>query len=786
VAYIKRSLFVRLALLILGGGSLVVLAIVAFNHFQMRRVILADQESYYTALASSAASRFSLQLMTTQKVVDEAATLFATLPRTHSTALSLLKKCLRLNPNIYGSAIALAPGEDDKAAGFRILYAWREGARIRTMERSQPEQDYQSDWFYLPYYLSEPVWTDPYVDTDVDTLMITYCTPVRIGERTVAVITCNLALKDLQTSLSGLELGRHGRPVLVSQFGKLILHPRSEWMRKETFVSLAEGAATAADRDTLLSISRHLADSTAGSFRFRQVGTRNHAWLYFDSIPLTGWKIGFIIPEDQILAPVVRLGVKTLLIAVGGILLLLIPAFLIARTITRPLTVLSGAAEKLAQGDFEVSLPVNDRADEIGRLIAAFDRMRTDLKSYISELTHTTAEKEKIASELSIAREIQHSILPKIFPPFPQRSGLDLYAVLTSAREVGGDLYDFTLLDDNRLYLCIGDVSGKGVPASLFMAVGKTLLKSTIQTLQDPAKTLFHVNNELAQGNETCMFITAFCAILDLRTNELTYANAGHNPPVLFDRHQTRFLDLACSPPLAAMSDSEFRNERLTLPADAKLLLYTDGVTEAMNPAKELFGEDRLLELLREQPRQTAEGCVGMLVKGVRDFAQGAEQSDDITLLCLSYRDLQSPVEANDTSPTSLLILTNHHSELPRMVGWLEDLQTRLGWSYELMSQVNLILEEWLVNVISYAFDDDQLHEIEIRLWQGEKELRIEVCDDGAPFDPTTQKEPDLDAAIEERDIGGLGIHFIRTSLDEFRYARRDDKNVVTMVKRKE
>ncbi|MBN1142078.1 MAG: SpoIIE family protein phosphatase [Deltaproteobacteria bacterium] len=785
MAYIKRSLFFRLALLILGGGSLVVLAIVAFNHFQMRRNILADQERYYTALASSAAAKFSVQLMETQKVVDEAAALFTTLPRTRATALSLLKKCLRLNRNIYGSAIALAPLENDQEAGFRILYAWREGERIRTMERSQPEQDYQSDWFSLPYYLSESVWTDPYVDADVDTLMITYCTPVRIGERTVAVITCDLALKDLQTSLSGLELGRHGKPMLVSRFGKLILHPRSEWMHKETFVSLAEGAKKGADRDTLLSISRSLSGSAAGSFRFRQIVSQEQAWLYFDSIPLTGWKIGFIIPEKQILAPVVRLGVKTLLIAVCGILLLLPPAFFIARTITRPLKALSGAADQLAQGDFGVSLPAADRTDEIGRLIAAFDRMRTDLKSYIGELTRTTAEKEKIASELSIACEIQHSILPKIFPPFPQRSGLDLYATLSSAREVGGDLYDFTLLDDDHLYFCIGDVSGKGVPASLFMAVGKTLLKSTIQTLQDPAKTLFHVNNELSQGNENCMFITTFCGILDLRTNELIYANAGHNPPVLFDQHQARFLDSASSPPLAAMPDSPFRNERLVLPAEAKLLLYTDGVTEAMNPQLELFGEERLLAFLREQPPQTAEGCVSMLSKRVRGFAQGAEQSDDITLLCISYRDLQHPLEANDTSPTSLLILTNHTSELPRMVAWLEDLQTRLGWSYELTSQLNLILEEWLVNVISYAFADDHLHEIEIRLWQDEAGVRMEVSDDGAPFDPTAQKQPDLDAAIEDRPIGGLGIHFIRTSLDELRYARTDGRNVVTMIKQK-
>ena len=784
VAYINRSLFLRLALLILGGGSLVVLAIVLFNHLTMRRTLLDDQERYYTALASSSAYKFNLQLLQAQKVVDEAAALFSALPHNKGTALNLLGRILSRNPDIYGSAIALAAGQ--QAAGFQILYSWRAGDRMQTMERSQPEQDYQSDWFYLPYHLRKPVWTDPYYDADAGTLMVTYSAPVVDRRRVVAVITCDLSLEELKASLSELELGRHGNPLLISRFGKIILHPRSEWVHKETLYSLAEGAQNAEDRETLLAVSRELTAKESGSLRFRQPGKRTYAWLYFGSVPLTEWKIGFLIPEEQILAPVVNLGIKTVLIALTGVLLLLVPAFFIAAAITKPLQVLVRAADRLAGGDFEAPLPADGRTDEIGRLIVAFDGMRTDLQSYISELTRTTAEKEKIASELSIAREIQHGILPKIFPPFPQRSGLDLYAMLSSAREVGGDLYDFTLLDEDRLYFCIGDVSGKGVPASLFMAVGKTLLKSTVQTLQDPAKALFHVNNELAEGNDTCMFITLFCGILDLRTNELVYANAGHNPPVLFDRDRASFLDLIFSPPLAAMPDSPYQNQRLVLPADAKLLLYTDGVTEAMNPQLELFGEERLLAFLRGQPRQTAEGCVSQLVKTVAEFAQGAEQSDDITLLCLSYGSSRPSAAGNGTSPTSLLVVTNHHAELPRLVTWLEGLQTRLEWSDDLVGQINLILEEWLVNVMSYAFDDDQLHEIEIRLWQKEKELRIEVRDDGKPFDPTTQTEPDLGLSLEERPIGGLGILFIRNSLDELRYQRQEGENVVTMVKRLE
>ncbi|MCK9172027.1 MAG: SpoIIE family protein phosphatase [Desulfuromonas thiophila] len=785
MAFIKRSLFLRLALLILGGAGLVLLALISLNHFDMRRQLLADQRQLYHALADAAAARFDLNLQQVQQVVEEAAILFAHQPRTRLGAVNLLEQMLRRHPELYGSAIALAPQQDTVDAGFRILYSWRATDGISTIDRSNPQQDYQSDWFYLPEQLRRPVWTDPYFDADVQTLMVTYCVPVLVDDQLVAVITGDLSLAGLRQRLGALELGSQGQPMLVSQFGRIILHPRPNWEHRETLHSLIEAAASDRDRASLEQL-RNALRQPEGGLRFLQIGNERPAWLYFATANLTGWKIGFIIPEQQILAPVVVLAIKTTLISLAGLLLLLLPAFTIARTITRPLQKLCGCAEQLAGGNFAAPLPTERRSDEIGRLIDAFGQMRVDLQNHIQQLTATTAEKEKIASELAIARDIQHSILPKLFPPFPQRAGLDLYALLESAREVGGDLYDFALLDDDRLYLCIGDVSGKGVPASLFMAVGKTLLKSTMQTLQDPARTLEHVNNELAQGNDSCMFITAFCALFDLRSRELLYANAGHNPPVIIEEGQTRLLEAASCPPLAALEGLSYHNQRLTLADGARLLLYTDGVTEAMNPQQQLFGEARLCQLLQSQPARTAEGCVSSIARAIRQFANGAEQSDDITLLCLSYRDHAAAGETcghNSQSPTSLLVLTNHLSELPRLVAWLEELHRKLAWPLEVLQQLNLVLEEWLVNVISYAFDDTQLHEIELRLWHRADQIRLEVCDDGRPFDPTAQPEPDLSLPIEQRPIGGLGLHFILNSLDEVRYQRQGGRNQVCFVK---
>jgi len=782
MAWIKNSLFLRLALLILIGTGLIQFAVITANQHSMKQVMLQDQENYYTTLAASSAHEINHDFFAAEKAVDQVVALFKTVPATRQNMQALLKDMLQQNPALFGGAIALAPNQDTDAAGFQILYSWRDDGQIQTIDRANPTSDYQSDWFYLPYYLEKPIWSDPYYDADTQTKMVTYSAPVIADGNVTAVITCDLTLEQIQTLLSSLKLGRRGIPILLSQYGRMIIHPNEKWVQQETLCSLAESATTPEDRDTMLTFSQKVLHEGANSLRFQRLEQNEMNWIYCGTVATTGWRVGFIIPEKEILAPIQALNKKIARVALIGMLLLLIPAFWVARRVTRPLQELGTAADKLAGGQFDAPLPKVKSRDEIGRLIGDFDRMRIDLKNYIDNLAATTAEKEKISSELSIARDIQHSILPKLFPPFPTRSGLDLYALLESAKEVGGDLYDFALLDDDHLYLCIGDVSGKGVPASLFMAVGKTLLKSTIQTIQDPARALFHVNNELAEGNDTCMFITTFCAILDLTTNRLTYSNAGHNPPIVINNGLPTFLGFASAPPLAALSDSEYKNETVDLLPGSKFLLYTDGVTEAMNPQNELFGEDRLIAHLEKQKSQTAEKCIHQIARTVRNFVGTAEQSDDITMLCMSYN-AQQPIASDRNSPTTALILTNHREEFAKLPTWLEQIATKLSWSQELMMQLNLVLEEWIVNVVSYAFEDELVHEIELRLWQTAEKTIIEITDDGIPFDPTDQAAPDLTIPVEERAIGGLGIHFIRNTMDEFTYQRQDGENVITMIK---
>ncbi|MDO5566159.1 MAG: SpoIIE family protein phosphatase, partial [Planctomycetia bacterium] len=316
-----------------------------------------------------------------------------------------------------------------------------------------------------------------------------------------------------------------------------------------------------------------------------------------------------------------------------GMLLLLIPAFWIARQIGTPLSRLSAAATEISQGKFDSELPKVAGNGEIAKLISSFDRMRVDLRRYITETTETARAQEKLASELNVAHSIQAGMVPKNFDLLSGH-GIDLFAMMTPAEEVGGDLYDFALLDNETFYFCIGDVSGKGIPASLFMAVGKTLLKSTIQAIRNPAIALKLVNKELMEYNEAALFITAFCGLYNTRTGELVFAGAGHNPPILIDSQgQARFVEVKPALPLAIVDQQSYENQYTRLETGEALFLYTDGATDAIDAQGQFFGSQRLFEELNNSNSGSSSELIHEKMAHIREFARGAIQSDDITML---------------------------------------------------------------------------------------------------------------------------------------------------------
>lgn len=421
--------------------------------------------------------------------------------------------------------------------------------------------------------------------------------------------------------------------------------------------------------------------------------------------------------------------------------------------------------------------PVEDQQGEIINYVA--------IKRDISERKAMEAELEKarlrMAEELNVGREIQMSMLPLIFPPFPDKPEFEVHAALQAAREVGGDFYDFFLMDEDHFCFAVGDVSGKGVPAALFMAVTKTLIESRTRTDFSPASVLTHVNEEISRNNEASMFVTIFLAILDLRSGTVVFTNAGHNPPyVRRPDGSVECLTQRHGPVVGAVDGIVYSEDSFTLANQEQLVLFTDGVTEAMDPTGALYGEGRLEELLRGEGLDSTPAAVSAVMRDVEVFQGSAEQADDITLLSVLF------VGGGGLGEKSVLNLTmkNRLEEMETVNAEVEAFASDHGVPDATRRSVSIALDELLNNTISYGYPSDSEREIDLRVEIGGTRLTVVMRDDGIPFNPLNSPEPSTALSMEEREPGGLGLHLVRKMMDDVAYQRLPNQNVVTLVKR--
>ena len=382
--------------------------------------------------------------------------------------------------------------------------------------------------------------------------------------------------------------------------------------------------------------------------------------------------------------------------------------------------------------------------------------------------------KELMENELRIGRNIQQSMIPHIFPPFPERKDLDMSACLVPAKEVGGDLFDFYIRDE-KLHFCIGDVSGKGVPASLVMAVTRSLFR-TVSAHEDSAgRIVTTMNNSMADMNESNMFVTFFCGILDLKTGHLSFCNAGHNPPMIITDN-IRILEVQPNLPLGIMQGMTFVEQEANLKYDDALFLYTDGLTEAENNEHELFGEQRVDKVLRT--RRDSQGHLDAMKEAVAAFVGDAPQSDDLTMLFIHYLH-----EGGPETEERHLVLHNDIAQIPQLAGFMEKIEREKNLDQSLTMSLNLALEEAVTNVILYAYPEGADGLVDIEAILSRDRLKFIISDSGKPFDPTSAPEADINASVEQRPIGGLGIHLVRSIMDSVEYVRENEKNILTMIK---
>ena len=419
---------------------------------------------------------------------------------------------------------------------------------------------------------------------------------------------------------------------------------------------------------------------------------------------------------------------------------------------------------------------------EVSSLTRTCVNMAYEIDTYTRELESVTAEKHRIGAELDVASNIQRDMLPTIFPPFPDRDEIELYASMRPAKEVGGDFYDYYFIDHDHLALTIADVSGKGVPAALFMVISKTLLHNHATSGGSPREILTYVNHQLCQNNKSMMFCTVWLGILDLRTGRLTAASAGHEYPaikrsggryeLLMDKHD---------PAIGVRDGLRYREYELTLAPGDMLFQYTDGVTEATDTALELFGEARMVDALNQSPDSDPEATIHRMHAAIGGFVKEATQFDDITMLCLRY----NGAGKGDGKYRVALTVPASEDRLGELTAFLEGELEKIDCPMDAVFNFSLVLEEVFVNIAHYAYDGKAGDAELIYTFDPDtREVELTFSDSGIPFDPTSRPAPDTTLRPEQRQIGGLGIHLVRKLMDEVLYEYQGGKNRLTVRKR--
>lgn len=640
----NRSIAYKLILVITVCSAIIFTVTIGYFYRSSRTALEKELEENSRNLVAASVNRVETILASTGKVVNGVVQSLETGSYDEKSRKQLLLGTLGENREIYGLGVAFEPDLSALHSRPVVPYFYRkDGELILTNE-----EDFQYltlDWYQIPREVRERVWSEPYFDEGSGKMLMTSCSAPFFSGRGAAkrvdgVVVADVSLEWLTELVASIKVLKSGYSFLLSRNGTILTHPDKELIMNETIFSLAESQQNPALRE----IGRKMVHGESGLIPYTDSrGIRS--WMYYAPVTSTGWTLAVVFPEEELFAGVRGLTITVACMGLAGILLLSACVAVIARSITTPLHRLAEATEEIASGNFDAELPPVRSNDEVGKLTQAFIAMNKSLKEYIQDLTETTAAKERIESELQVATDIQASLLPRLFPAFPDRPEFDIYASMDPAKEVGGDFYDFFFIDQNNLCFLIADVAGKGVPAALYMMVAKTLLKSEGQRLGEPGAILSYVNNVLATDNDSCMFATVFCAIVDIRSGAVRFANAGHNPPLLITSQGIRYLPLRAGFVLGPMEDTHYETEGLTLQPGETLFLYTDGVTEATNSSDELYGEAQLLSALQRGPKEDLVAMIQKIRAEVTAHAAGAPQSDDVTMVALKYRGAVTGIE---------------------------------------------------------------------------------------------------------------------------------------------
>ena len=638
------------------------------------------------------------------------------------TMPDIARRMATLNTNINGAYLFFRPDYYPSKGRLYEPYVRRSNDSISYEQLASIERhDYTKTNFYQMCMRGDTVnWTTPYLDREgAKCVVVSYVMPLHDPKGDfVGGMGVDVSIDWLNNIINQRHFYPSSYNLFLSPTGELIVSPDEDSVNSEKVNQVVD----------LINDSTVVREKTRTGrckcITFKDIDGKK-AYIYYSTMRTNPhWQIVLVCYDHEVYGDLVSLRINIMLLSLLGLILL---GFLIWRTFRN-----------------------------------------------MNRLHQVEMERERIGSELRIAKNIQTEMLPTMGTVYQQRDDVSVCASLEPAKEVGGDLFDHFIRDE-KLFFCIGDVSGKGVPAAMVMAVVHSLFRMATAHENSPSRIMQTINEVSCQHNETNMFVTMFIGVLDLPTGHLRYCNAGHDVPVIVGRDQ---LPAKANLPIGLFDDFRYEQQDMTLEAGDMLFLYTDGLTEAMNPARQQFTLNRLMTILGNSTELSPEELLTRMSDEVRRFAAGAEQSDDLTMMAIRYTPRKEEAVLDET-----LNLKNDVRQVKQLNEFIKSVTERLCMDASLAKKLRLAVEEAVVNVIDYAYPSGTEGDISVRAMANDQRLKLIISDEGTPFDPTEKALADTTLSAEERPVGGLGILLVRKLMDSINYERIDGKNVLTLRK---
>ena len=780
-AFVRGKLSVKVSLWVVFFAAIIFNIALGWFFYQARDAVRSEAVSRATQILDKTSLRVEGILNRVEVASNMTKWLVLRHPNKADSMFVYSRGMLENNPDFYNTSIAFEPYHFKERGRYFSAYTRHIGDSIRTTQGgSESYQYFYMDWYLMPKLLDKPCWTEPYIDFDVTTntseMVTSYCQSIKDEEgKVIGVINTSLSLNWLSQTISAVKPYPNSYSIMIGRGGTYFVHPDSTKITCQSiFTQTMEHEDTA-----MVALGHAMQRGEEGMKHMTVNGT--DSYVFYKPLGQTGCSMAIVCPESDIFGGFDRLRRTVAIIFAVGLLLML---FFFIRIITselKPLRRLAKEAETIASGRFDVQMPDFQRVDEIGQLSHSFAGMQQSLVKYIEELKDTTSQKASIERDLQVASSIQMGMLPEKFPTKDDRDDVQLFASLTPAKEVGGDLFDFYFRDE-KLFFCIGDVSGKGVPASLFMAVTRSTFRTVSAHESMPDRIVTIMNRTIADMNKNHMFVTLFVGVLDMPTGRLHYCNAGHDAPLLVG---DGVGELPCDAniPVGFMPTWKYTLQEAHIFTGTTIFLFTDGLTEAEDANHAQFQMERVNDVAesalanhQHEPRQIIE----QMTDAVHQFVGDAEQSDDLTMMAIQYIKQQD----DEVRLRKSIVLPNDVKVVPQLTDFVTEVCETMGFDDMDTMKMNVAIEEAVVNVMNYAYPAGEHGDVTVEAVTNGMRLKFTIIDSGKPFDPTVQAAVDTTLSASERPIGGLGIHLVRQIMDSINYERINGLNVLTLRKK--